>query len=130
MANYFPYDALSPIETINGEYIKVPAKYQQTLSDTSAADAGRTEDNVMHKLRIGQLVKLELTFTYLTTEELHELIRIFNPEYMSVKYFDILDNDWRTVTMYCGDRVMPMYNATVDRWTQLTVNLIEVGGNR
>ena len=130
MSIWTTLDPDNPIQTVDGEYIKTPAKYQQTLSDTSAADAGRTEDNVMHKMRIGQLVKLELTFTYLKTSELEELIRLFNPEYMSVKYYDILAKDWRTATFYAGDRVMPMYNANLDIWTQLTVNLIEVGGTR
>ena len=50
------YSDLNPIRSVDGKAIvKSPSSYLWKLEDVSAADAGRTEDTVMHKKRVGQL---------------------------------------------------------------------------
>ena len=50
----------NPIETVGGSAIACPSKYEWTINDVSASDAGRTEDGKMHKKRIARKRKLEL----------------------------------------------------------------------
>ena len=44
----------NPIYSVGGVTVPVPSKYDWQLSDVSSKDAGRTEDGLMHKMRIDQ----------------------------------------------------------------------------
>ena len=46
----------NPIRSVNGVAVKSPSTYKWKLEDLSASDAGRTEDTVMDKKRIGQVI--------------------------------------------------------------------------
>ena len=46
----------NPIRFVNGAEIYCPSVYKWALEDLSSSDAGRTEDTVMDKMRIGQIV--------------------------------------------------------------------------
>ena len=55
-----PNQSYNPIQSVGGVAIPCPSKYSWNLSDVSLADAGRTEDGKMHKMRITQKVHLEM----------------------------------------------------------------------
>ena len=116
---------MNPIISVNGAAVKCPSTYKYTLSDVSASYAGRTEDAVMHKKRIGQLVKLELAWNNVTTEEAAAILTAFNPEYINVTYLDAMAGDWKTSEFYVGDRAVPMYNSRMNRWEGISFNIIE-----
>lgn len=118
----------NPIRTVDGAEIKCPSVYVWKLSDVSAADAGRTEDTVMDKMRIGQCRHLELEWNYLTTEEAGEILRAFNPEYITVCYLDAMEAKYLTSEFYVGDRSSPLYNAVDGVWTNVSFNIIERDG--
>lgn len=118
----------NPIQSVNGATVPCPSSYVYKLSDISAADAGRTEDTTMDKMRIGQCVHLELQWDYLTDAEVATVLQAFNGEYFSVTYRDAMRNSWRTSTFYAGDRSAPLYNSHVGRWTNLSFNIIERSG--
>ena len=46
----------NPIKSVDGYSVKAPSSYQWDMEDLSDSSAGRTEDCVMHKNRIGQKV--------------------------------------------------------------------------
>lgn len=119
---------MNPIISVNGAAVKCPSSYKYTLSDVSASDAGRTEDAVMHKKRIGQLVKLELAWNNVTTEEAAAILTAFNPEYVNVRYLDAKSGSFQTREFYVGDRSAPLYNATLGLWSNISFNIIERGG--
>lgn len=119
------YDAYNPIRTVDGAYIYTPASYVYKLEDVSAADAGRTEDGNMQKMRIGQLVKLELKWTYLSTAKCSEILQAFNPQYITVNYLDLLTGGYRTAVFYVGNRSAPSYNTRLNLWEDLSFNIIE-----
>lgn len=122
---------MNPIRTVDGETIAaVPSTYVYELQDISGPDAGRTEDTVMHKERIGQAVKIQLAWKGLDTETASAILNAFNPEYIRVRYLDLLDGTWRTSRFYVGDRSAPMYNATLDIWENISFNIIERSGER
>ena len=60
----------NPIKSVDGKTCRCPSSYQWKLADVSASDAGRTEDTVMHKNRIGQTVGIELSWNNISTQEL------------------------------------------------------------
>lgn len=119
---------LNPIQSVDGVAVKCPASYTYQLSDISAADAGRTEDTNMDKMRIGQAVHLSLTWKALTYAEASAILRAFNPEYITVNYLDALSGTFRTSEFYVGDRAAPLYNAKVGLWENITFNIIERKG--
>ena len=120
----------NPIASVNGATIKCPSKYQYELQDVSASDAGRTEAVTMDKKRIGQCVKVELSWAYLTTAEASTILRAFNPEYINVRYLDLLSGTYRTSEFYVGDRTAPMYNAEMGLWENVSFNIIERTGRK
>lgn len=115
----------NPIYSVDGVTIAVPAAYQWDLNDISRADAGRTEDGLMHKLRIGTKRKLHLKWNYLTTAEASTILSAFQPEYFSVKYLDLLTGGYVTSTFYCGDKTSPSYNVRLGLWENVSFNIIE-----
>jgi len=119
---------VNPIQSVDGVSVLCPASYTYKLSDISDADAGRTEDTTMDKMRIGQAVHLELSWNALTWAEASSVLRAFNPEYINVTYMDALSGTWRTSQFYVGDRSAPMYNAQVGLWSNISFNIIERKG--
>lgn len=132
------YDAINPIYKIGNSTtdslgIPPPSSYVWKLEDTSAADAGRTEDGVMHKKRIGQVVGLELSWQNVTTAQAHAILTAFQPEYVTVTYIDpqfgtgtnyLKEN----MVFYVGNRSAPMYNWTKKLWSNISFNLIDRNG--
>lgn len=122
------YSEYNPILSVDDKFIKCPSSYLWKLEDASAADAGRTEDTVMHKKRVGQLVGLELSWQNISTADVSELLQAFNPEYITVCYLDAMEGKYVTSEFYVGNRSAPMYNAAKGLWSNLSFNLIERSG--
>lgn len=123
-----PNQQFNPIRSIDGVAIKCPSSFQWKLQDISEADAGRTEDTVMDKKRIGQCVKLELSWQNISIEEAADILRRFNPEYIEVCYLDAMAGEYLTKIFYVGDRSAPLYNCTKGIWNSLSFNIIERSG--
>ena len=119
MAN--SYDS---IRTVDGVAIPAPSKYDWKLSDVSDADAGRTEDGKMHKLRITQKVHLELEWQNIRESVASTILSAFNPEYISVQYYDYRTGDFQTKQFYVGDRQVTTYSRRLGLST-VSFNIIE-----
>lgn len=91
----------NPIRSVDGKSVKCPSKYEYVLSDISKSDAGRTEDTMMHKSKVGQTVSLNVGWESLTTAELSTLLKQFDKEYISLVYLDAKAGDFLTV-LYRG----------------------------
>lgn len=118
----------NPIQSVDGKAVQCPSSYVWKLEDISASDAGRTEDTVMHKMRIGQVVGLELSWNGLTTAEVSAILKVFNPEYITVKYLDAMNGVYVESEFYVGNRSAPMYSAEKGLWQNVSFNLIERSG--
>lgn len=118
----------NPIRAVDGVAIKCPSSYQWKLQDISQSDAGRTEDTVMDKKRIGQCVKLELQWRNITTAEAADILKRFNPEYVTVTYLDAMQGQYLTKEFYVGDRSAPLYNCQKGIWSNISFNIIERSG--
>lgn len=118
-------DAYNPILSVDGVEIPTPSKYQQIVSDVSSADSGRTEDGKMWKEKVGQLAKIELEWSYLTTAQVSAVLQAFDPEYITVRFLDAKAGGYRTAEFYVGDRTSPLYNSRMGVWENLSLNIIE-----
>lgn len=118
----------NPIKSVDGRAVQCPSSYTWKLEDISASDAGRTEDTVMHKMRIGQVVGIELSWNGVTTAEVAAILQAFNPEYIQVDYLDAMRGKYVTSEFYVGNRSAPMYNARKGLWENVSFNLIERSG--
>lgn len=93
---------------VDGVALPQPYIYQWSLQDVSAPDAGRTLDALMHKNLVAQKRKLQLGWRGKDTGTTAMILQAFNPEYVTVQYFDMLDNQYETRTFYTGDRTVPV----------------------
>ena len=109
--------------------IPCPSAYSWKLSDISASDAGRTEDGKMHKKRLtgtaGQKRHLELEWVNIYRAQASAIMVPFNSEYFTIRYWDVLDNAYKTGTFYSGDRESPMYNMALGIQSSVKFNIIE-----
>ena len=122
MADYNQYN---PIRIVGGTYVPAPSKYQWGLQDISDSEAGRTEDELMHKNRVAQKVKLELEWEAISISEASTILQAFDPEYVSITYLDARAGAFLTKTFYVGDREVPLFNAVTGLWDSIGFNVIE-----
>lgn len=123
-----PNQLYNPIKSVDGVAVRCPSKYTYKLEDVSESEAGRTEDTVMHKLRIGQVVALELSWNNIPTADVSAILQAFNPEYIEVEYLDARLGAYTTATFYVGNRSAPMYNSLLGLWSNVSFNIIKRSG--
>lgn len=114
----------NPIRTVNGIAVPCPSSYEWQLEDVSRNEAGRTEDGTMHKLRFGQIPGINLVWKLPSLAEAALILRVFNPEYITVEYLDVTTADWASKVFYVGNRSAPLYNSRLGRWESISFNLI------
>ncbi|MGN0562388.1 MAG: DUF6711 family protein [Candidatus Fimenecus sp.] len=115
----------NPIRSVDGRVCKCPSTYEWTQEDLSNSEAGRTEDGLMHKNFIRSVEKISLAWVYLTTAEVKELLEIFSPEYITVEHLNPRSGGYITKRFYVGNRTAPLYNAELDKWTNVSFSIIE-----
>lgn len=119
-----PDQQYNPIRSVDGKVIPVPSKYKWTVNDVSAADAGRTEDSLMHKKRVARKRKLELEWQNVSMSVANTVLTAFAPEYVNVNCLDPLANGYVTKRFYSGDQESSAYSVRLDKWT-VSFNIIE-----
>lgn len=122
-------ESTNPIKSVDGTAIPCPSSYTWSLQDISASNSGRTEDTVMDKKRIGQIVKLNLSWKAVSIEDASTILTAFNPEYITVRYLDAMTGDFQTKEFYVGDRSTPLYNSTLGVWDKISFNIIQRDGS-
>lgn len=93
--------------TVDGVPLPCPSEFQWGLNDVSIGESGRTENAEMQKNRIAQKRKLELAWNGLTWQECSQILQAVNPEYIDVRYPDLMSGEYETRTFYVGDRSAP-----------------------
>lgn len=93
---------------VDGVEAPCPSTFTWGLQDVSAAESGRTDDTIMHKNRVGQKRKISLGWNAKDWQTTALIMRMFNPEYVSVRYPDMMSGQYETRTFYVGDRTAPV----------------------
>ena len=101
-----------------------PSKYDWKFSDVSSADAGRTEDGLMHKMRIAQKSHIELEWQNRDGVDMYAILNAFDPEYVEVNHWDYKQKAFVSKVFYVGDRTVTTYSRIMDIET-LAFNIIE-----
>jgi hypothetical protein len=112
---------------VNGKKILTPSVFQPSLQDISAADAGRTQDTIMHKNRKGKKRKIQLAWNGVNKEQAHSILQAFKDEYFRVTYYDPWEGDTITKTSYSGDQSAPVKTWMVNKkiYEQVSFDIIE-----
>lgn len=117
-----PYN---PIQSVDGASVPCPSSFQWTMEDVSASDAGRTEDGLMHKKRIRQVVRVDLRWDGVNDSAAASLLAAFDPEYINVSYRDPKEGGFVTRTFYVGNRTAPLYNTNTGCWENISFAIIQ-----
>jgi len=110
---------------INGVRVPTPSSYQIGIYDLSKAE--RVASGLLKIERIATKRKIELTWFYLTKEQLSNLLNLVSPVSFDVEYIDPQTNTLKTGNFYCGDRLVEAfdYNNGRIRYKNIRFNLIE-----
>ena len=81
----------------------------------------------MHKNRVGQKRKISLAWIAKDWQTTARIMRAVNPEYISVRYPDMMSGKYETRTFYVGDRTAPvkMWQAGRKMIEQISFDIIE-----
>lgn len=123
-----------PFITINGVACPYPRRGLQFLTAT-IVDAARNANGVTVGQKIGRdQYKIDaLEWGALTASQWSTILQQFaNNFYVTVKFPDMVNNSWRTLKMYPGDRTAQPYhiNETTglpDLYIDCKVNIIDCG---
>ena len=112
---------------VNGAEAPPPSKFVWGLIDVSDSNSGRTQDTIMHKNRVGQKRQIQLAWSGTDPRKTAQILQMFNPEYVSVKYWDAMGGEYQTRTFYVGDRSAPVTIWTVGKkiYESVSFNIIE-----
>lgn len=119
----------NPIRSVNGvTTLPAPSKYLWYLEDVSQDGAGRTENVVMDKKRIGQVPAVELGWSGLTVAQASTVLKAFNPEYVTVAYLDLQEGDVKTAVFYVGNRTGALFNSALNTVDSIGFKIIARNG--
>lgn len=125
-----PHSLIKVASSASGPFTQMPQpyKYEWSLQRVSAGESGRSDDAVMHVNQVAQKRKIQLAWRGKTPEVTAMILSAFNPEYIWVTYWDMLENTYATRKFYTGDRQAPvqMWNTGRKIIETITVDIIEV----
>lgn len=101
--------------TVDGVEMPCPSTFDWNLQDISAGESGRTDDVLMHKNRVGQKRKIKLAWIAKDWQTTAKILQAFNPEYINVRYPDMMAGSYQTRTFYVSDRASPVKHWLVGR---------------
>lgn len=120
----------NPIISVDGVALPVSPSFpfEWEEEDLSNAKAGRTEDGVMHKNRIGSVRRCGLSFKNLPLQTTQKILAMFSPEYITVTYINPAIDPYHgyrmTEVFYVGMRKVSVYSARLNICADLTFNII------
>ena len=97
-------------------------------NDIDAQNSGRdTQDGLMHRKRVSQKVRLDITCRPLKHDELNTLLNAIQPQWLSVQYYDPRQGATVTKKMYTSTVPAAFYfdDGIVQYWTGVEFPLIE-----
>ena len=86
----------------------------------------RTEDTVMHKKKLRDVVAVELGWQNVSTQVASGVLNAFDHEYLNIEYLDPQVGGYTTKKFYVGNRTAPMYNEKLGIWSNISFKIVEV----
>lgn len=96
---------------INDVPFPYPSKDSGLQTVVTMVNSARTADGVLRGEKIGRdQSKVELTWSILTPEVWSQMLQIFDQNFtFTIRYMDMVTNNWKTRTFYVGDRKAQPY---------------------
>lgn len=124
---------LSNFIIVNGHQYPAP-KYYPNFQVTTATNAARNSANKV----VGQKMSRDnykidsLEWPYLDAATWSTMLQEFDKNFFSsVRFWDMVNNKWRTLTMYCGDRTADVFKIDSSgrplAYINCKMNLIDAG---
>lgn len=124
---------ISNLIRVNGKPWPAPKRYPN-LVVTTAVDAARNANNKVVGQKIGRdNYKIDnLEWPHLDAATWSSMLQEFDKNYFSsVTFWDSVNNCWRTLTMYCGDRSADVFKTDSSgkpvAYINCKMNLIDAG---
>lgn len=117
---------------INGKQYPSPGLYPNMVV-TTAVNAGRNANNKVVGQKIGRdNYKIDnLSWPYLDAATWSSMLKEFENFFVTVEFWDMVNNTWKTLTMYPGDRTADVYMTDKQgkpiSYINCKVNLIDAG---
>ena len=118
---------------VNGNPWPAPKRYPN-MAVTTAVDAARNANNKVVGQKIGRdNYKIDnLEWPHLDAATWSSMLQEFDRNFFStVEFCDVVNNKWRTLTMYCGDRTADVFKIDEDgkplEYINCKMNLIDAG---
>lgn len=126
----YTLDLNTQLISVSGTYLPAPTKYDVQYSDLDSSDTTRNElgELIRNRIRAG-VVKILLEFT-VDGARAASIMKLVEPDRVTVSYMDPYTMAKRSATMYVGDRACSMKrflgedSAQNVLW-QVSFNLIE-----
>lgn len=87
---------------INGVVIPAPSDYGVAIQDISNAERNAKGTIIIE--RIATKRKISMTWQYLSSDDLSNILTLVSPVFFCVEYIDPQDNGTKSGTFYSGDR--------------------------
>lgn len=117
---------------VNGKPFPAPKRYPNMVV-TTAVDAARNANNKVVGQKIGRdNYKIDnLEWPYLDAATWSSMLQEFDNFFVNVEFWDMVKNDWRTLTMYPGDRTADVFKIDSEgrpiAYINCKVNIIDTG---
>lgn len=114
--------------TINTTELPTPSAFEVTIQDFDSSESNRNSQGQLFRDRICVKYKLSVTWRVLDAEQMSMILNAISPIFFNVTFFDPKLNDYRTTTMYTGDRTPTLYTFREDGtviYDDFTISLIE-----
>lgn len=117
---------------INGKPYPSPGLYPN-LAVTTAVNAGRNANNKVVGQKIGRdNYKIDnLSWPYLDAATWSSMLKEFENFFVTVEFWDMVNNTWKTLTMYPGDRTADVYMTDKQgkpiSYINCKVNIVDTG---
>lgn len=104
-----------------------PSSLKWSLQDISDGESGRDDAGYMFKAKIGQKIKLEVSWQAVSPSDASTILNAVDPEYIYVRYFDAKQGTYRVMEAYVGDRSAPVkiWSDSQQIYESLSFDIIE-----
>lgn len=117
---------------VNGKQYPSPGLYPNMVV-TTAVNAGRNANNKVVGQKIGRdNYKIDnLSWPYLDAATWSSMLKEFDNFFVTVEFWDMVNNTWKTLTMYPGDRTADVYMTDKQgkpiSYINCKVNIVDTG---
>lgn len=118
---------------VNGKPFPAPKRYPNMVV-TTAVDSARNANNKVFGQKIGRdNYKVDnLEWPYLDAATWSAMLKEFDKNFfVTVQFWDMVNNNWRTLTMYPGDRTADVFKIDSQgrptHYLNCKVNIIDAG---